>query len=857
MPIQLSDKQKLFVQYNGKFLFFGGARGGGKAQALDSQVLTPFGFIRMGDVKVGTMVNNPDGSVSSVIAIHPRGELDVYKIKFSDGAETECSFDHLWNVWINNKSVKRNGEVTRDYSVMTTGMIIDRLKKQTKTNYYPCIPLTAPVRFNVSCKNEKIDPYLLGVLIGDGCITSENISFASVDDFIIEKIRNISKKYGATIKVRPDNNCSIRFLNSKKIVELLSSIKLLGKYSHNKFIPRQHLFGSLSDRIELVQGLMDTDGYVDSRGHMSYTTVSKQLAKDFRFLVMSLGAKATITKSEAGYKKENGEFVECKDAYTIYFNSNNNDIFCSLPRKKERLSVYNGGYTLHRQIVSIEYSRKAECQCITVSNPNGLYITDDFIVTHNSAVTVYDAAFHVRKAVSDAFGKIKSVKVSIDYPHYRALLMRRTHPQMKALKDECDKQYIPVGAKYNETKKEYRFPSGAVVMLGSCKNPADVSNYLGWGLHYFGIDEANLFTEEMVSKLESSVRSTDPELKTLIRYSANPGGIGHTWLKRRFVDPCAPIKAGNVFSKEYNIEYPKLIPGEKFYDDEGQEYWYLPSLVFDNKHIIDNDKSYVLFLKNLPPALKEMWLFGNFDSFNGAFLYNWNELVHVIPSHSWVYGLQANDYRLQIDRTTHNFYLGLDYGTSANFVCNIFAIDTNGWITQFDEIVEKNLTAKQQARLITEVLLNKYNLDVTKDIELAIADPSYWNKTQQSKDGETLKSVAEEYLEAGIPLVPGNNDRKQTASLFREALNVDDNGNSKLRFTDNCKYAIETLPFLPCKESDPEDVDTDGEDHSFDATKYFLSRRFYQKEIIRSKERSWKDELREMKQNKSKNWMAR
>ncbi len=444
-------------------------------------------------------------------------------------------------------------------------------------------------------------------------------------------------------------------------------------------------------------------------------------------------------------------------------------------------------------------------------------------------------------------------KVSIDYPEYQALLVRRTYPQLlRNIKPETDKLYKGYGGKWSERDKCYKFPSGAVIYLVHCADIRALDNYIGGNFHYIGIDEANTFPELWVDKILSSARSTNPELRVFRRLTANPGNIGHAWLKRKYVEKCVPIIDGTkTYNEEYDVWYQNKKSGEA-YTEDGLTYKFIPSTVFDNPSITENDPAYVKFLKGLPELLRSMWLYGEWDTFAGQFFDNWNPYYHVIPEEEFKYGKTWT-------KVEYSLVRGYDEGTKAPFVCVLAAVSPNGDIVVFDEIFDTGLAASQQARYVNSETAERHSL-YPKDFDDEYADPAYWTKKSE-KDG-MLYSPADFYADEGINLTPANNDRKAGAKLFYNALALpegiedvmsrSDEWNTsdihpKLRFTSNCEYCIESIPNLPAKELDPEDVDTKADDHPYDATKYLLIQVLGYSEHPGKQKKGWRETMSEGK----------
>lgn len=375
------------------YLCYGGAAGGGKMLNIDTNVCTPFGFRPLRDMRVGDIISNPvTGGQQRIIYIHPKGKFDFYRVNFSDGTSTECSEGHLWKAHQSGKAyrrVKKYGEESRDRLWETKEMYewYKRNDKGENPGRHLIIPLTKPVQFTRSYKKDprSIEPYVLGALIGDGCFSQRNVTLTSADP----EIASFFEEYGYDMSGRykdPEKQCLDYYVKKDGLFDRLEKLGLAGHTAIDKFIPECYKYSTIEDRIAILQGLMDTDGYVDKRGHMSYTTISEKLAEDVAFIIRSLGGKATITKGKAGYKDKNGEYVRCNDAYDVTFRTKMDSSLVRITRKKVLAKdEFNGGVSeLGKSIVSIDKIGKKESFCISVSDPSGLYIADNFTVTHNS-----------------------------------------------------------------------------------------------------------------------------------------------------------------------------------------------------------------------------------------------------------------------------------------------------------------------------------------------------------------------------------------------------------------------------------------------------------------------------------------
>ena len=343
----------------------------GNAQPLFSKVLTPTGWKLMKDIKIGDKLINPEGFDSEVKGIYYQGILDYYKITLSDGSSTFATSDHLWKIKSRNKNF---------YKIVNTAYIQNRLGK-TKRGISIA---TITNKFDlVSNKEITIDPYVLGLLIGDGNLT-KNIKFTTGDSELLENIKNIYPDCNFNKINRYDYQIVTPDYSNNYILDYLKSLDLIGKCSYEKFIPENYKLGSYKTRLNLLQGLMDTDGSVDKLGRMEFTSTSKQLTKDVLFLIKSLGGKASFEiRNNITYTSPSRKTKKiAKTAYRL-----NNIRFESIVPFKLTRKVDKVHFNQNKDILyvrSIEHIGKTECQCIKVSAPNQLYITDDFIVTHNT-----------------------------------------------------------------------------------------------------------------------------------------------------------------------------------------------------------------------------------------------------------------------------------------------------------------------------------------------------------------------------------------------------------------------------------------------------------------------------------------
>jgi phosphate starvation-inducible protein PhoH len=396
----LNENQKKFYQLlkEKEITICSGSAGTGKAQPIDAKIITPTGMVNMGDIVVGDFVIDENGNPVEVIAVHPQGEKPIYRVLFNDGTFTESCEDHLWytKTYYERNARKRVGEnrlnkrisSPKDYSVKTLKKIKETLTtKRGDKNH--SIPVTKPVQFNE--QKLLIDPYILGVLIGDGGLT-QYITFTCADNEIVENIKALIPENIHLNKPKGKYKYSIIGENGKnEFLNELNQLNLLYKKSENKFIPYEYMFNSIENRISLLQGLMDTDGTVDSKsGSVFFTTTSKKLADDMVFLVNSLGGVVKRWLKQPFYRNKEGEKIMGLLAYELCI-CLPNEITPFRLKRKLKLVKPKSRYLPKRYITNVEFIGNKEAKCITVNSEKGLYLTDNFIVTHNSHLTLRTA----------------------------------------------------------------------------------------------------------------------------------------------------------------------------------------------------------------------------------------------------------------------------------------------------------------------------------------------------------------------------------------------------------------------------------------------------------------------------------
>ena len=342
----------------------------GTSQPLDAKVMTPEGFVNMGDIHSGDTVMSEMGKPVKVMGVFPQGVRPVYQLVMKDGSKTTCDEKHLWTIQtIYDKEIGR----TRTLPLKDLIPILKMGNKRPQNNCY--IQYCEPIQFKKA--NLIIPPYLMGMFIGDGSARGGSFKITQ------SKQRQVIKMANHTPEDYYMTSCGIehifhngkhrdtlkRFSSGNRMLNKIREYGLHLVKSETKFIPKEYLISSSSQRFLLLEGLIDSDG-TENNGAFEYDTTSKQLSEDIIFLVRSLGGRASVTQRKAqGPREHKGRIINNKhDMYRV---------FISFPPHRQANSID-----------SIKYVGEMKCQCISVDNPTGLYITDDLIVTHNTAYGV-------------------------------------------------------------------------------------------------------------------------------------------------------------------------------------------------------------------------------------------------------------------------------------------------------------------------------------------------------------------------------------------------------------------------------------------------------------------------------------
>ena len=388
-----------------------------------------------------------------------------------------------------------------------------------------------------------------------------------------------------------------------------------------------------------------------------------------------------------------------------------------------------------------------------------------------------------------AAGGGKSYAMLVDplrYAHrsaHRGLIIRRSMPELRELIDKSRELYPKAfpGCKYKEVEKLWNFPSGAKIEFGFLERDADVYRYQGQAYSWIGFDEiTHLPTEFAWNYLASRLRTTDSEITCYMRCTANPGGVGATWVKKRYIDPSPPH--------------------ESFEGSDGLTRKFIPARLQDNPFLA-HDGNYEKMLRALPPTQRQQLLEGNWDVAEGAAFTEFLPSLHVITP----FEIPVHWERVK----------GIDYGYASESACIWGAVDpSDGTLIIYRELYRKGLLGTELAEMITDMEMpDPFSVQ-------GVLDTACWSRT-----GTTGPTIGETLVRAGHKLRRADKNRIQGKIQIHEYLKVMQSGRPRIQILNTCPNLIRELQSIPLDKRNPEDVDTHAPDHAYDALRYLIMSR--------------------------------
>lgn len=715
-----------------------------KAQPLDAIVYTASGPRKMGDLSIGDRVVTPDGRQAEILGIYPQGEKDVYRVTFWDGDSAECTDDHLWLVNWQSKtgSHKKKRIHVRNHGILPLSEIRRRYLTPAGRQKLD-IPLTEPVRFDR--RAVRIDPYVLGVLLGDGCISPSGISIASEDSAVIAEVR---RRLGELYEVKYQDRCTYRVcakgfrprraskakpgyaldrgtrwlaigrvagwtrqshlaggpsmvhLGSFKTREAaeaavashaarafspedltgigiwadIESYGLSNKKSPEKFVPEDYMWNDAETRLDLLRGLMDTDGTVSATGLVSFTSTSKVLAEQVSLLVKSFGGTTRVRARKAGYRsKKTGGYVNCKTAYHVSISHDDAASLFLLQRKRDKV-IPRTQYPVRRMIANIELVRRAECQCISVATEQGLYLTDNFAVTHNTWGLLWDLDTKLRETPNAHAAMVRKVRADM------SASMLKTWKKLSAIRG-APKLAGGLHAEW------WDYPNGARVYAYGLDRH---SKALGAEFDFIAVSQCEELSHEEWSMLASRASGRGAVTKNpVIRGDCNPGPPSH-WIINR---------------SELNVLYAAHTENPELYDDAG--------------NILPEGTKRLAKLDALPGVMKERLRYGRWVSAEGVVYPGFSRDLHCVP---------------HIEQPQHvRRFRVIDFGFQV-FACLWAVVDADERITITRQIYRSKMRLDEHIR---EIL----RLSEGENYEATIGD---------SADPEAIEVLNH----SGIPCIP-------------------------------------------------------------------------------------------------------
>lgn len=423
----------------------------------------------------------------------------------------------------------------------------------------------------------------------------------------------------------------------------------------------------------------------------------------------------------------------------------------------------------------------------------------------------------------------------VEIPDYRGIIFRKTYPQLSELIDRSRALYTLAypKARYNDSKHYWAFPSGAKIYFGAMQHSKDKTNYQGKRYDFVGFDELTHFTWEEYSYMFSRNRpskSPRSSRRTIcyIRATTNPGGVGHGWVKSRFIDAAVP---GETVVENVEVRLPDVSVTTIRRDRV-----FIPATIFDNQALLDEDPNYLGSLALLPEKERNALLYGDWDTFEGQYFTEFRtapdpevckahgitpeqavqrrQWTHVIPAFDLSAGSCAG----------WNIYRSYDWGYAKPFSCAWWAMDYDGTLYRIMEYYGctkvpnegVKMSTDEQFRNIAEIERGHPWLR-GRTIQ-GVADPAIW-------DGSRGESIAETAMKYGVYFTPGDHQRIPGWMQCHYRLQFDQNGYPRMYVFENCKAFIRTIPLMMYDTHKPEDLDTSLEDHVADEWRYICMSR--------------------------------
>lgn len=795
-------------------VLYGGAKGGGKLLQCSTPLPTPTGWTTMGEVRVGDLVLGEDGKPTRVVFVSDIDDTeDAYRLTFSDGTSIVAGENHPWKTmtakereqamrrdpeWIARRRESRasrskgkrpdlavrNASKTHKYLEAPTGVV--RKTKEIVDSLYVkrgiemanhSIANAAPLE--LPSQALPVPPYTLGAWLGDGSKTSGMIT--GIDTEIMSEIEKDGFK--VVNYAVPKDHC---------VHGLVTAVRSAGLYG-NKHIPQVYLRASYEQRLALLHGLMDTDGWCEKDGSCKIALTRKVLFDGVVELLRTFGITVNVSK---GFKSaKNGREGNRSECWTACFVTSLPAF--RLPRKLTRQNRTPNVRYSRRFVVAAENLGKMPMKCIQVDNEDHMYLAgDQFIPTHNTEAML---RMHLPQlqAAEDRFHR--TGKKSLGW----AVFFRKTFPQLEEVIARSQLIFPAFGATYKSDQHCWIFPSGYRFQFAHLENDDSHVAWNGKQITLLMIDQVEEIPEHQYLFLRMQIRTSDPDLRPLLgaRLSANPLGRHVDWVKKRFV---AEYKeGGHVFVDEF-----KLAGGKKVRRDRV----FIKATLRDNPHLTEE---YEAELQSLPEDMRRAFLNGDWDVSLGSFFADvFSPDVHVIEP---------------IEISPHwEVFRSADWGSRAPASCHWWAVDEEGDCIIFDELYGPGSTGREWAKKIKareaeygERFIER-DPETQKVVRSRLSGPLDW--AANSQNGFEGPTPAEQMMEEGVMWYPADKRRKEGWAELRSRLKHRTNPRKPgLRIFSHCEALIAQLKKVIPAENDPDDIahgTKKQEDHALDDVRY-------------------------------------
>ncbi len=401
----------------------------------------------------------------------------------------------------------------------------------------------------------------------------------------------------------------------------------------------------------------------------------------------------------------------------------------------------------------------------------------------------------------------------VSIPWYKGIIFRKTYRQLGELLEKAERYYryaVP-GSRYNGQQSCWKFPSGAKIYFAGMQYTKDREKWQGWQFDYIGFDELTHFQWDEYSYMFSRNRASGPGTRVYMRSTGNPGGVGHGWVKQRFISvapPMTPVR--------------QKIKGRDKDGNETEEWRYrifVPARLEDNKKLEENDPNYRLNLGMLPQREREALLEGNWDSFSGQVFMEWRNDPEHYRDHKWTHVIEPF-----IIPGHWRILMGYDWGYSKPFACGWYAFDENGKMYMIRELYGCTGDPDEGVKWSDDKIASEIRRIESEDVNLRgkkierIADPAIFDASHEGSQAAMMER-------RGVYFQRGDHARIPGKMQLHYRLQFDDIGEPMLQVFKTCEHFIRTLPSLVYSTTDVEDVDTAQEDHLYDQCRYVCMKR--------------------------------